>query len=173
MRSPFHSRSPNDIWPDVTVTNGSPPVCGLGHMRLCTAACGAHTCAREPLMHFEPSGAAGAARPLTFDDSHPYCLLYYLAYNDRKVKYNERNGQGVKQGQDSHLQRANWCTIVLCEIFPGQFSFAGCAFHFSLGSLENRNRRVQFRISTILDPARARPERHHALDQSRVRRPIP
>ena len=124
----------------------SPPVCGVGHMQLCTAACGAHTCAREPLMHFEPSGAAGAARPLTLNDSHPYCLLYYLAYNDRKVKYNERNGQGEKQGQDSHLQRANWCTIVLCEIPSCQFFFAGCAFHFSGDPPENGFCRLQFKI---------------------------
>ena len=108
-----------------------PPVCGVGHMQLCTAVYGAHTCAREPLMHFDPSGAAGAARPRAFDDSHPHCLLYYLAYNDRKVQYNERNGRGEKQGQDSQLQQANWCSIVLCDTFPVNSSPRDALFIFS------------------------------------------
>ena len=150
-----------------------PPLCGgntCGCALLYTArilAPGALDAHRELCCRRRPRDREHAAIPI------PTVCFTYLAYNDRQVNYNKPYSQGEQQRQDSHLQRANWCTIVLCEIPPCQLSFAGCAFHFSRGLPENRNRRVQIRTSTILDPTRARPERHHALDQSRVRRPIP
>ena len=113
-------------------------------------------------MHFDPSGAAGAARPRTFDDSHPHCLLYYLAYNDRKVQV-QRTQRPRREARTRHPFTTTQLVLnCVLRNFPRQFFSAGCAFHFFGAPPENRNRRLQIQLVTVLRCSIARPPRHHA-----------